>query len=116
MLWVRFQYVKAVIYEVWIDFLQKNRSVSRLFSHLLHQVLNQDRETLCIRFLRRIALQKTLDESFESLNIIEHCEGSQQEQVFLCHIRLVLHVDVTLAGFRGHSCGIAHEEGRLHQV
>ena len=85
-------------------------------TYLLHEVLSQDGEALCVRLLGSLTLHQVLQQSLKALDIVEHSQGSQQNEVLFSQVSLVFLVDVTLVGFSCHIRSLAHEKGRLHEV
>ena len=87
---------------------------SELIVYLLHEILSQDGETLCVCFLRALALHQILEECLETLDVVEHGHGAQQEKVLLSQVGLIFLVDVALVSLSLHVADFAHEKGRLH--
>ena len=68
-------------------------------TYILHQVLGQDCEALCIRFLGSLTRHNVLEESFEAFHVIERSESAKHEQILFCHVHLILIIDITLRSF-----------------
>lgn len=94
----------------------KEVSSESLDTYLLHEVLDEDSETLRVGFLRCLALHDALNELLEGLDVVEDGQGTEQKQVFLSQVGLVFLVDVAVVRLDGHHGCVAHEEGRLHEV